>query len=120
MILRDRLGICQWFHYEDHGQVERATELLDCHGGLDSMDKIAIHGFPAMWWPDEPCWDWYRDWKGWREKIASLRTPAADRPIWITETGLATWDLYGGSEGRLDLQSGLLSTAALAPAERVY
>src|SRR5690606_39525159 len=43
-----------------------------------------------------------------------------NRPVWITETGLATWDLNNSREGRFDLQTELLEASASAPADRVY
>lgn len=94
--------------------------LVDSHGALTEIDVVAIHGFPEMWWPDRPNWDWYRQWHGWGEKVAKIAGPAGGRPIWITETGLATWDFETGTEGRFDLQVAMLERAAAAPAERVY
>ena len=90
------------------------------HGGLDEVDVVAIHGFPEMWWPDRPNWDWYRDWHGWPDKVALVGPQAADRPVWITETGLATWDFNQHREGRHDLQALMLTRAACAPVDRVY
>lgn len=95
-------------------------ELMNQYGGLDEIDVIAIHGFPEMWWPDRPNWDWYQHWKGWDEKVEKVRFVAEDRPVWITETGLATWDFDRGKEGRFELQGEMLKLAASAPVERVY
>lgn len=88
-------------------------------GGLDHVDIVAIHGFPEMWWPDRPNWDWHQHWHGWGEKVASIAAQS-DCPVWITETGLATWDFDHAREGRFDLQSLMLRRAAVAPVERVY
>ncbi|HEX6984139.1 MAG TPA: hypothetical protein VF170_02125 [Planctomycetaceae bacterium] len=94
--------------------------LVESHGALREIDVVAIHGFPRMWWPDRPNWDWHRDWHGWAEKVAKTAAVAGGRPVWVTETGLATWDFETGAEGRLDLQTRMLEEAAAAPAERVY
>jgi len=95
-------------------------ELMASYGALEHIDVVAIHGFPGMWWADAPNWDWYHTWNGWDGKIAQIRTVAGDRPIWITETGLATWDLHSGRPERHAFQVERLQDAARAPAERVY
>lgn len=95
-------------------------ELMRRHRALDDVDVIAIHGFPDMWWDHHPNWDWYRHWRGWPDKVRCAGEHAGGRPVWITETGLATWDLEAGRRARLDLQRERLLTAAAAPAERVY
>lgn len=95
-------------------------QLMEDYGALQFMDIIAIHGFPGMWWDDEPNWEWYTHWKGWSNKINSLQALAGHRPIWITETGLATWNMKDSSRGLYDLQSKMLLEAIEAPAERVY
>lgn len=94
--------------------------LIKSYGTLEYIDVVAIHGFPHMWWPDKPNWDWHDKWHGWQHRIDYIREHADGRPIWITETGLATWDLKQAKEGRWDLQSDMLGEAASAPAERVY
>ena len=94
--------------------------LMQAYGALEDIDIVAIHGFPRMWWPDRPNWDWQSHWHGWEEKIASIAEHAGGRPIWITETGLATWDLDENRLARHDLQSRMLQEAAGAPAERTY
>ncbi len=94
--------------------------LVESHGALQDVDIVAIHGFPHMWWPNHPNWDWYRDWQGWRKKVEYIAGHAGGRPIWVTETGLATWDLDKSLESRLGLQVEALQQAAAAPAERVY
>lgn len=94
--------------------------LMDRQGALADVDAVAIHGFPGMWWEHAPNWDWYGHWQGWRQKIDSVADVAGARPVWITETGLATWDLDGDEPGRHALQVEMLNRASTAPAERVY
>ncbi len=93
--------------------------LMKQHGVLEAVDVVAIHGFPGMWWPNHPNWEWYSHWQGWESKVRSIAEPAG-LPVWITETGLATWDLDAGSEARFQFQVERLQAAAAAPAERVY
>ena len=93
--------------------------LLRDRGALEDVDVVAIHGFPEMWWPDRPNWEWYEHWRGWGEKVETVRA-LHDGEVWITETGLATWDFDRGRRGRHDLQGRMLGRAASAPAERVY
>ncbi len=95
-------------------------ELMKSHGVLDLIDVVAIHGFPGMWWPNQPNWDWQGHWKGWQGKLDYIRQYAGGRPIWITETGLATWDLALNRESKYELQVAALEEAANAPAERCY
>jgi CDP-paratose 2-epimerase len=95
-------------------------ELMRSHGALEDIDIVAIHGFPEMWWEGAPNWDWHAHWKGWDEKIAYISQYVEGRPVWITETGLATWDMKELTPGRHDLQTQMLEKAAAAPAERVY
>jgi CDP-paratose 2-epimerase len=90
------------------------------HGVIDNVDAVAIHGFPHMWWDDAPNWDWHRDWDGWAEKIAAIGEQVGGRPVWVTETGLATWDLRQRAPSRHELQTVALRQAAEAPVERVY
>jgi CDP-paratose 2-epimerase len=94
-------------------------EGLRDRGALEHVDVVAIHGFPEMWWPDHPNWDWFEHWKGWGEKVEKTRA-VAPGPVWITETGLATWDLQAGRKARHGLQSEMLRRAHGAPSERVY
>lgn len=94
--------------------------LMKSYGALDDIDIIAIHGFPEMWWEGAPNWDWHSHWHGWEQKINSITEHAEGRPVWITETGLATWDMKLQCPGRHDLQTQMLQQAAAAPAERVY
>ncbi|MEX0654217.1 MAG: hypothetical protein WD534_18415 [Phycisphaeraceae bacterium] len=95
-------------------------KLLKQHEALDDVDVIAIHGFPDMWWPDHPNWDWYTHWHGWAHKIELIADHADGRPVWISETGLATWDVRKLCPARHELQSRRLVLASEAPVERVY
>jgi CDP-paratose 2-epimerase len=94
--------------------------LMKSHGVLDYIDVIGIHGFPGMWWPGRPNWDWHDHWAGWEAKRDYIAAHAGGRPVWVTETGLATWDLAAGRIGKYDLQAKMLRDATAAPAERVY
>lgn len=89
-------------------------------GALADIDVVAIHAFPEMWWSRWPCWDWFSHWSGWEHKLESIRPACGGRPVWVTETGLATWDLEHAREDRIELQVAMLEQAAAAPAERVY
>jgi len=94
--------------------------LMEYYGVLSYIDVVAIHGFPEMWWNDAPNWEWYTHWRGWQGQIDYITEYAGDRPIWVTETGLATWDMAQEAVGRYDLQTLMLEEAAAAPVERVY
>jgi CDP-paratose 2-epimerase len=94
--------------------------LMKQHGVLDAVDAVAIHSFPHMWWSNHPNWDWHRDWHGWDAKLRHIAAHAEGKPVWVTETGLSTWDLDGGKPARHELQCQRLQKAAAAPAERVY
>jgi CDP-paratose 2-epimerase len=94
--------------------------LMRDYGVLDFIDVVAIHAFPQMWFDNAPNWDWFRDWRGWREKLDYIRAYAGGRPIWVTETGLATWDPVLTRESKLDLQARIINDAVAAPAERLY
>jgi CDP-paratose 2-epimerase len=95
--------------------------LMRDHGTLAHVDAVAIHGFPGMWFPEHPNWEWHTHWNGWPDKINYLRPHTGNRPIWVTETGLATWDLALHRESKYELQVAMLEDAALTcPAERVY
>jgi CDP-paratose 2-epimerase len=98
----------------------RWLERMNSCGVLEQVDAVAIHGFPEMWWPNHPNWDWYAHWHGWEEKIGAARRGSGGLPVWVTETGLATWDLDRCAPARQQLQSERLCLAAAAPAERVY
>lgn len=95
-------------------------ELVKSHGALEHIDIVAIHGFPGMWWAGAPNWDWFSHWKGWAEKIEKIESRSDGRPVWVTETGLATWDLENSRVARYDMQVDALLAAADAPSERIY
>jgi CDP-paratose 2-epimerase len=94
--------------------------LMKGYGALEHIDVVAIHAFPGMWWSGAPNWDWYSHWRGWEDKVRAIAEEAEGRPIWVTETGLATWDLAQKRPAKHNLQARLLSEAAAAPATRVY
>jgi CDP-paratose 2-epimerase len=95
-------------------------ELVSGHGALDDIDVIAFHAFPHMWWSDYFNWDWHRDWQGWRQKTDLVAKASGGRALWVTETGLATWDPNLRSAAREALQVRMLEEAADAPVERLY
>lgn len=95
-------------------------KLMDGYGALNGIDIVAIHGFPEMWWPDHPNWEWAQYWHGWRKKVEYIAAHCDGRPVWITETGLATWNVQREVEDRFELQEDLLRKAACAPTQRVY
>lgn len=95
------------------------TLMRDC-GALDDIDVLAIHGFPGMWGEDDICWEWKGCWHGWQEKVAKIAPLGDGRPVWITETGLSTWDMERKQLGCEELQVQMLLDAQAAPAERVY
>ena len=94
--------------------------LIQGYGTLEHIDVVAVHGFPEMWWSNAPNWDWHSHWQGWAHKLNVVADVAEGRPIWVTETGLATWDLAGEKPARHKLQVRMLEDAASAPTERVY
>jgi CDP-paratose 2-epimerase len=94
--------------------------LMKNRGVLDYIDIIAIHAFPGMWFPNHPNWDWHSHWTGWDDKLSYIRAHADGKPIWVTETGIATWDLALNREAKYELQVEALSAAAAAPADRLY
>ncbi|HEX2961332.1 MAG TPA: hypothetical protein VHO43_06045 [Ignavibacteriales bacterium] len=82
-------------------------QLLKGHGLLDSLDAVAIHGFPLDWnhWP---IYDWPK-------KIEEIQA-VAKLPIWVTEVGVSS---FGADEVQV---FGLNKTTELLlnRAERVY
>ena len=94
--------------------------LMEYYGVLKYIDVVGIHGFPGMWWPGQPNWDWHDHWTGWDGKIAYVAQHAGDCPIWVTETGLATWDLACQRVSKYELQVRMLEEAAAAAADRIY
>lgn len=95
-------------------------DLIDGYEALQHIDVVAIHGFPGMWWSDAPNWDWHTHWHGWAAKIQSLARTSAQRPVWITETGLASWANTTPRAQLYEAQVRRLEEAARAPVERVY
>ncbi|MEZ4617600.1 MAG: family 1 glycosylhydrolase [Caldilineaceae bacterium] len=95
-------------------------QLMMRYGVLASIDVVAIHAFPEMWWDDAPNWEWFETWRGWAGQIAYIAKYAEERPIWVTETGLATWDLKHQQVGRYELQIMMLKQALAAPVARLY
>jgi CDP-paratose 2-epimerase len=94
--------------------------LMERHGALEAIDVVAIHGFPRMWWDDAPSWDDADRWQGWPHKVASIAAGAGGRPVWVSETGFATWDREQGRPALHAQQVRMLEAAVHAPAERVY
>jgi CDP-paratose 2-epimerase len=95
-------------------------QMMRDFGVLEYIDVIAIHGFPGMWFPGHPNWDWHEHWDGWDQKLSVIEAAETGRPVWITETGLATWDLALDRVSKYELQVQMLDAAAAARAERVY
>jgi CDP-paratose 2-epimerase len=94
--------------------------LMRDYGVLEWIDVVAIHAFPGMWWPGGRNWEWYSHWRGWQHKVGLIADLAAGRPIWVSETGLATCNLEGRCTDKYRLQAQKLGEALEAPAERVY
>ncbi|HYC00078.1 MAG TPA: hypothetical protein VEC57_13170 [Candidatus Limnocylindrales bacterium] len=95
-------------------------DLMHRYDALINVEVIAIHAFPEMWWPDHYNWDWHRDWHGWQAKVETIAAQCAGRPVWVTETGLATWDPHHRRLARGDLQVRMLEQASRAPVQRLY
>lgn len=94
--------------------------LLRVHNALRDIDIVALHAFPDMWWDDAPNWEWYSHWHGWQHKLKTIAAAAEGRPLWVTETGLATWDMTHQRSARHQLQLLRLEKALQAPAARLY
>jgi hypothetical protein len=94
--------------------------LMEQYGVLEQVDVVGIHAFPGMWFPAHPNWDWQRDWKGWDQKLAYIGEHSRGRPIWVTETGIATWDLALSREAKYELQEQAINDLAAAEGERFY
>jgi CDP-paratose 2-epimerase len=94
--------------------------MMDRYGALPHFDVVGIHGFPGMWWPDLPNWDWHSHWTGWKDKIDLAAESTGGRPVWVTETGFATWDLAVSKPAKFHLQEIHLLEALEAPAHRAY
>ena len=95
-------------------------QLMADYGVLDCVDIVAIHAFPGMWWPDGQNWEWYSHWAGWERRLADVRAAIGERPLWVTETGLATCDRVEADPLKYGLQEQKLVEAAEAPVERLY
>lgn len=93
---------------------------MERHGALEHVDVIGAHAFPEMWEPYATNWDVPEHWFGWEHRVAELSRAADGLPIWVTETGLATYDKSTDTRGRERLQARKLMEALDAPAERVY
>ena len=94
--------------------------IMQRRGVMKHIDAVGIHAFPGMWFPHHPNWDWYDHWHGWDAKINYIAQHAEGKPIWVTETGIATFDLATHHEAKYELQLQALRAAANASAERVY
>ena len=95
-------------------------QLMSDRGVLQYIDVVGVHAFPGMWFPDHPNWDWHSHWNGWSGKINSIAPLVAGRPVWVTETGFATYDLALGRVAKYELQAERLEDAAGSPADRLY
>jgi CDP-paratose 2-epimerase len=95
-------------------------KLMRDEGVLEFIDVIGIHAFPGMWFPNNPNWEWYRDWRGWDSKLAYIAGHAGHRPIWVTETGISTWDLALNREAWYEVQEQAIAALVAAPGERFY
>lgn len=85
----------------------RFLELLKGYGVLNSVDAVAVHGFPLDW----------NHWKidEWPDKIDEVRR-VTDLPVWVTEVGVST---FGADEVQV---FGIKKTAELLldKADRVF
>jgi len=95
-------------------------ESMRHHGAFEYVDVLGIHAFPDMWEPFATSWDQPDHWYGWDHRVARMSELAGGLPVWITETGLATYRKDTGERGRYDLQSERLRDAAASPAQRMY
>jgi beta-xylosidase len=81
--------------------------LLASHGLLDSLDAVAVHGFPLDWnhWQIQE----------WPQKIAEVET-VTNLPVWVTEVGASS---FGADEVQV---FGLQRTTELllGRVERIY
>ena len=81
--------------------------LMKGHGVLDSLDAVAVHGFPLDW----NHWSIY-DWPGKLEEIQAV----TDKPVWVSEVGVSS---FGAEEVQ---EFGLAKTAELLipKADHIY
>lgn len=94
--------------------------LMDRYGVLQYIDIVGIHSFPGMWFPDHPNWDWHTHWNGWNARLDYVAEHTGGRPIWVTETGIATWDLALSREAKYELQTQAIEDLAASSTERAY
>ena len=94
--------------------------LMEQYGVLQYVDVVGIHSFPGMWFPHHPNWDWHGHWTGWDDRLNYIAGHAGERPIWVTETGIATWDLALNRISKYELQTQMLLEAAASSAARIY
>lgn len=93
---------------------------MDRFGVLDAVEVVGIHAFPDMWEPHATAWDAVAHWYGWEHRVGEISRAANDLPVWVTETGLATYDKATDTTGREGLQARRLQKALEAPSERIY
>jgi CDP-paratose 2-epimerase len=98
---------------------EHWLTLMHRPGMMPYIDIVGIHAFPGMWFPHHSNWEWQRDWQGWPSKL-SYAAAHGGRPVWVTETGIATWDLALGRETKYELQAAAIDAIIAAPGERFY
>lgn len=82
---------------------------IGCHGVLEHIDVVGIHGFPGVWEFAWEGWPYYID-----ETRRVLNEHNCNAEIWITETGFSTW--RHDHEGQLQA----FLEALAAPVDRVY
>lgn len=105
-------GIC----HPDTSFVEKIRE----GRGLESFDALGIHAFPGMWEPHATGWEDEARWRGWADRIDRMSRAAGHLPIWITESGLATYSKTGSEEDLEQLQICSLQEAMALDVERFY
>lgn len=91
---------------------------MAAYGALEHVDIVGIHAFPHMWEPFATDWEHPDHWYGWDHRIREMSTRSG-RPVWVTETGLATYRKDTGGR-RESLQMEALRKALEAPVERLY
>lgn len=96
------------------------VDAMDRYGALDFVDVVGIHAFPGMWEPFATSWDARRHWFGWEHRVGELSSAAGGLPVWVTETGLATYHKGEDRTGREDRQIARLREALASPADRTY
>jgi beta-xylosidase len=77
----------------------RFIDLLAGYGVLDSVDIVAVHGFPLDWnhWPLSE----------WPKKLEEIRAVTGGKPVWVSEAGASS---FGAEEVQ---EFGLRRTAEL-------